>query len=391
MAEDSRAPGNAADRRRSFAELARLARSGDAAAAASLRRWNPWPESSGVDRRRRAWRTPLERVSDLRVATVGPRAGRSSRLIGATDETLFLAVRGGIAVDATSLEMRWSAGFDPRHSSATALVGDDLVVAVGEHPRSRIVRLDGSSGKVLAEASLEGQYPRPGLATRGEQGTLAVLVDPGNTDVMDLGKVHRLGLELGERFGTVLWRRKGPAAGQGDFAPDPTEAGELAYREFQARGPRAAAAASPKSLSCFGADDGGVCFMYKEETWLSTWLPHQIAENDAQGRERWKLDGRRVLYDQLAMADELVVLARATGEPITSPQEVLAVERATGKIRWSLGTAPPESSIAICGDVVYVARVEASGVTVHGLELATGKPLFESRVPAELQKTVTVR
>jgi outer membrane protein assembly factor BamB len=364
------------DRAGFLAEVARLARAGDGEARIALRRWNPWSHVRGDGATGCSIRKAVRRVADVATARVA--SGVASRVLGATDRTLFLLVDDLCAVDVKSLALRWRSELTVQ--SAAGLSGDDLVVAYRGPRSSRNIlkRLDETTGSVLREATIDG-FCTNELWPLGDRAVIAVSADEGEARI--------LGVDLGQRFGEVLWRETRLSG----LRPHCVVSSHLYFVQWSnllGREPETgrfvfeASSTVPNSLHHpFAADERGV--LLKGARAIGKLF---VEERDRAGAPRWSLEGN-AQRDQVAITAEIALIARAADVGIGSPQEVVAVDRATGKVRWSLAAGPPERSVSIGGDVAYVTTADESGVTVLGLEIGDGRRIFETKIPANLAKT----
>lgn len=173
---------------------------------------------------------------------------------------------------------------------------------------------------------------------------------------------------------TPAWTHDGYGPGNGGFNPDeswlvPARVGKLAQKwSIPATGDQVCARqAAPVS-------DGGAIFVPGRES---------IGAFDADtGEKIWTYpyaDPMDVRTPLLAVYSGTLLVATAGCQSVSAPSgELLAVDAATGKLRWKAPTAAPEVTLAVDDGVAVVAGANPEGsMATTAFNVATGRQLWE--------------
>jgi hypothetical protein len=348
----ARALANAGRARERMFELARLARLGEDAAQAELER-----RASTIEPMRTAGRV---RTFELPYV-------RSGVGVGVTERSLVFIIDDEIvAIDPKTFERKWAVS---RHDSIERTVwmrGEDVLRDIDDE----LVLHDGENGEVIGRARL----PRPPrcLIALGDRAAAVVRSEEGGESV--------LGIEVGERFGSILWRR--------DVATTATPlaftfAGEIVVEHGHA-------------LETWGADDGALRaalflpladerFVARGDgrgvalTTSARDHPDQIEYQDLPApQHRWVLGNEAI--DDHALAQDAVVFVESR-----SAARLVALDRTNGSVRWRVpipwADVGDRLMITAARDSVYVlvTAMERDGASVGvvGFDLANGDQTLE--------------
>lgn len=338
----ARALEKSGDRRGSFRELARIERLGHAEAREALA--GSAPAAIGGSQVVRALEVGLPRLK--RVVEDYNDAFDASPLIG----PMNVMVRGGhVVLDALQLvacaldrptKVAW-AGPRPR---VVAPCGPDLLVTTDDG----LALLDPRDGAIVASA--EGLPGIDSLAVHGDRALVAT-----NQRVA-------LVLDVGSDFGRVVWRRElsnrlwAVAAGSGlgvfsrmGIGQAQLRASSLAREDWVER--------AVLSRVCLQATDAhGLVLEHGPEE------GRELAELNLAGLEsRWSLP----------MSDVSSVVLEGTLAIARARDELVAIERATGTVRWRSRAPNRPFAMALAQGALYLATV-TSTLDVDVIDLASG-------------------
>jgi outer membrane protein assembly factor BamB len=172
---------------------------------------------------------------------------------------------------------------------------------------------------------------------------------------------------------TPAWTHDGYGPGNGGFNPAesrlvPSRVGELRQRwSIPATGTQVCARQAPP------VSDGGAIFLPGRES---------VGAFDADtGEKIWTypyadpMDTRTPL---LAVSSGLLLVATSGCQSVSAPSgELLALDAATGALRWKAQTTVPETSLIVDGGVAVVAGGNAEWMATTAFSVATGRRLWE--------------
>jgi outer membrane protein assembly factor BamB len=125
--------------------------------------------------------------------------------------------------------------------------------------------------------------------------------------------------------------------------------------------------------------------------YLATFDGRFFALDARNGRAIWRYDSRRCGWASPALAGKLVVatfIGRACAEDVPGIDgEVVAFDRATGRVRWRRVIGPTESSPLVANGLVYVG--DWSG-RVYALSARTGTTRWSYRVGGKVKSSVAL-
>lgn len=364
----------AGDRRGAFLALCELARTGDHAAQQRVLGWSPWSHHGHAQRSRRAGIDGAPRVD------VSAPIGQMGRLTLASDERCFgFDGRGRATAVWPDLSPSWAFSGDELDDPAglrVALCGDDVLCAA----RGRLLLLDGARGVLRAEAASPGRLLQ--LDVRADR-LVAIAADEDDPEVRSV-----LALDLGARFGRVLWRDS--ASGFVDQLPvlggrwawlarsrEQREdihtwgfAERVAARRVET-GEELPVAALPGDgwwRACCADERGAVVVSLdrRQLLELSAWTGDPV----------WWARLEEELLDW-ALGSECLLLT--VQDPGRDRQWLLALSRADGRERWRVALPPPPArlNLALADDTAYVSTSDPSP-TVLGVALSDpGRVSFE--------------
>lgn len=355
----------AGDRRGAFLALCELARTGDPAAQQRVLGWSPWSNHGQAQRCRRAG---IARPPRVRLSAPLSQVGRLSL---ASDERCFgFDARGRATAVWPDLSPAWAFvgdELDDPGGLRVALCGDDVLCAA----RGRLLLLDGARGVLRAEAALPGRLDQ--LDVRADR-LVAITSDDDDPDARSA-----LALDLGARFGRVLWRSSAPGLVDrglvvgGRWAwfvrgREPREdihtlgfAERVVARRIET-GEELPVEGLPRDAwwSACCADERGVVVMSLDRRQLlevSSWT----------GEPVWAVRLGEELLDW-ALGSECLLLT--VQDPGLDRHWLLALSREDGRERWRLRLPPPPATpnLALTEDVAYVSTSHPSP-TVLGVDL----------------------
>lgn len=381
----ARALAKSGDRRRSYLELSRVERLGDEAAREALARYTPWgpgPVAAMTG-------TPVVRAQEVEL----PRLSRVLEDYNDTQDanpwirpmSVFVSERCAVVAThelfACTLDRPPVVAWTVPTRGPCARCGPDLLVSSGDG----LELLDGRDGRLLAAA---GGIPGiNGLRVHGDRAL--VVTSQGES-------ATALAVEVGADFGRVVWRREllrtrtreVCAAGAGVGVIAQTEAGEHAWTRLHAlslqhdRWVQGPPLTVHDSLGPTDAD-GLIVQRVTPRGPPGSRGPSELVELRLPGLEpRWSLPLAVREKHPCVVLDRTLAVARV--QRTEGRHELVAVERATGDLRWSVPAPERMFGMALADGALYLATVTYQ-LDLDVIDVTTGA--FSAGFEAELRGT----
>lgn len=362
----------AGDRRGAFLALCELARTGDHAAQQRVLGWSPWSDHGHAGSAQRARRAGIAGAPRLSLSRA---PGHGGQLWVASDLLVYaLDARGRPAALAHDLTPAWSHTGDelddPRYLFLE-LCGDDVVCAAHE----RLYLFDGARGALKAEAPCP-----PRLADWAVQGDRLLVL--GEADEEEGQPACTLAIDLGARFGRVIWSDEGTVASLG---PDAFPSG--LRRASRARGQEVDVAVRlGGAWAWIGRSDPGRAGAYEDMGYFQACAARRLETGVEYALEGLLEPARGDRALRFAGADEQGVVLGA-GEPGRLFSDLFEVSASTGRRRW-YSTAAGEllaPAVGLGADVMVLAGLDAErdAVGLIALDRADGRARWRVSVPCQ--------